>query len=97
MPSIELTTEWQEATGPLGMADGTSYLVEFHGDKRTVVQAIAVNGTTRPDNDAIDWFAYHNRDTNNHVLPTSFTKDAGFTWWARIGNSGSSTMVSGTL
>ena len=83
MPGMDLTSEWQEAKAGLSMADGESYVVEFHGPVSTRIYALDVQGSTEPTSHE-DALVHFNRDENPQVQePLVFDARTGWTWWLK--------------
>lgn len=96
MPGMDLTGEWKEAKSGLGMDDGESYIVEFHGDPGTRILALDVLGNDRPDSDD-DALVHFNRDQNPQAEPAlEFEARSGWTWWLKA-TRGTSRVVSARI
>lgn len=96
MPGMDLTAEWQEAKAGLPMADGKSYVVEFHGPESTRIRALDVEGDGPPTSDQ-DALVHFNRDQNPQAEePLEFTARAGWTWWLKT-DGGSSRLVAAEI
>ena len=101
MPGMDLTGEWQEAKAGLSMADGDSYVVEFHGPADTLIRALDVEGSGPPTSDE-DALVHFNRadpkgTTHNPQAeePLEFEARAGWTWWLKA--DGASRIVSAEI
>lgn len=96
MPGLDLTSEWQEAKAGLSMADGESYLVEFHGPVSTKIRALDVIGSGPPTDDR-DAMVHYNRDQNPQAQePLEFEARSGWTWWLKT-DGGASRIVAAQI
>ena len=95
---MDLTSEWQEAKAGMSLADGDSYVVEWHGPADTTVYALDVAGAGPPtEAEAEDALVHFNRDRNPQVEePLEFTARAGWTWWLRT-DGGASRLVAAEI
>lgn len=83
MPGMDLSDSWQEAKAGLSMADGKSYVVEFHGPSDAKIYALDVEGSGAPASGE-DALVHFNRDENPTAEePLEFTARSGWTWWLR--------------
>ena len=93
MSGLDLTQDWQEVKSPLGMEDGTTYVVEFHGPSSTVIYTLDVEGASKPTSH-VNALVHFNRDQNPRAEDAmEFQARAGWTWWIRTGGGESRIVI----